>query len=129
MAWKTPLATAGMLHEPLGADDIELGSPAWYAWLADETHRSFHFTHPSGGFTARKERKQRGQAYWVAYRQVHSKLYKAYLGKSEQLTEARLGAASEALARRGSSAGASHLGVEPGAGPGVKRREAASSRS
>ncbi len=116
MAWKTPLAAAGVLHEPMGAADIDLDSPAWYAWLAEETHRSFHFAHPSGGFTARKESKQRGKTYWVAYRQVHSKLYKAYLGKSEQLTEARLDSASEALSRRSSSAGSDDLTGEPGAG-------------
>lgn len=99
------MATAGLLHVPYDARGIELGSPAWFAWLADEAHHSFHFVHPSGGFTARKERKQRGHAYWVAYRQVHHKLYKTYLGKSECLTEDRLGAASEALASRALPAG------------------------
>jgi hypothetical protein len=98
MSWKTPMAQHGVLHVPLDAADITIDSPAWFAWLANETHCSFHYMHPSGGFTARKERKQRGQSYWVAYRQVHHKLYKAYLGKSERLTEARLCAASESLA-------------------------------
>jgi LuxR family maltose regulon positive regulatory protein len=107
MSWKTPLAADGVLRAPLDAEQIELGTHAWFAWLASEAHSSFHFMHPSGGFTARKERKQRGQAYWVAYRQVHHKLYKAYLGKSECLTEARLSAASESLAERASPNGAS----------------------
>ncbi len=100
MARTTPHACAGVLHEPSTNTTIQLDSPAWYAWLAEEPHRSFHFTHPSGGFTARKEHKQRGQDYWVAYRHVHTKLYKTYLGKSEQLTEARLRAASQLLAGR-----------------------------
>ena len=103
MSWKTPLAHLGVLHAPLDAADITIDSPEWFAWLANEAHCSFHYMHPSGGFTARKERKQRGQSYWVAYRQVHHKLYKAYLGKSERLTEARLCATSESLAGRVSS--------------------------
>ena len=100
MSWKTPTAAAGILHAPLEATAIELGSAAWFDWLAADGHSSFHFVHPSGGFTARKERKQRGQSYWVAYRQVDHKLYKVYLGKSESLTEAHLCAASESLAVR-----------------------------
>jgi LuxR family maltose regulon positive regulatory protein len=97
MSWRTPTVSAGTLHEPHGAADVVVGSPAWYAWLADDIHRCFHFTHPAGAFTARKERKQRGRWYWVAYRQVHGKLYKAYLGKSETLSEAHLCAVAQAL--------------------------------
>ena len=76
-----------------------LDSPAWFDWLADEHHHSFHFKHPLGDFTARKERKQRGQWYWVAYRQVHGKLHKTYLGKPEALTEAHLCDAARDLGR------------------------------
>jgi LuxR family maltose regulon positive regulatory protein len=87
------------LHEPGSAQAIALGSPAWFAWLSDDRHCSFHFKHPLGDFTARKERKQRGRWYWVGYRQVHGKLYKTYLGKSESLTESHLCAAAEELVR------------------------------
>jgi LuxR family maltose regulon positive regulatory protein len=99
MAWKTPTVSEGMLRMPLEAITIAVGSPTWYTWLADDTHRSFHFSHPSGDFTARKERKQRGQHYWIAYRHAHGKLYKAYLGKPEVLTEDRLCATVQTLAR------------------------------
>src|SRR5262245_27765730 len=68
MSWRTPTVSAGALHEPHGVAALAVDSAAWYAWLADDAHRSFHFTHPAGDFTARKERKQRGQWYWVAYR-------------------------------------------------------------
>lgn len=98
MSWKTPTASAGVLHVPREAVDIVIGSTAWYAWLNDEIHCSFHFSHPAGNFTARKERKQRGQWYWVAYRQVHCKLYKAYLGKSETLSEEHLCEVAKTLA-------------------------------
>ena len=91
---------SGVLHEPRGALRVALDSPEWFAWLADDQHRSFHFAHPAGDCTARKERKQRGDWYWVAYRHVHGKLLKTYLGKSETLSEARLCAAARDLAER-----------------------------
>ncbi len=97
MSWKTPTVQAGLLHTADMTGVIEIESPAWFDWLADEHHRCFHFVHTAGDFTARKERKQRGQWYWVAYRQVHRKLYKSYLGKSNILTQARLDAAAQNL--------------------------------
>ena len=87
-----------LLRPPDASPVIGLDSPEWFAWLADEQHHSFHFTHPCGDFTARKERKQRGAWYWVAYRQVNKKLYKRYLGTSAGLTWAHLCAAAEVLA-------------------------------
>jgi hypothetical protein len=98
MARKTPRVSEGVLHVPLDAITSPIGSAAWYSWLADDTHCSFHFSHPSGDFTARKERKQRGQHYWIAYRYVHGKLYKAYLGKPDVLNEDRLCATAHTLA-------------------------------
>lgn len=76
-----------------------LDTPEWFAWLEDTHHCSFHFNHADGGFTGRKERKQRGQWYWVAYRQANKKLYKAYLGRSDCLTQARLHAIALRLAQ------------------------------
>jgi len=89
---------SGVLRTGSDAKCITLDSPAWFTWLADNEHHSFHFTYPCGDFTARKERKQRGHWYWVAYRQVQGTLYKTYLGKSEALTDARLCAAAHTLA-------------------------------
>lgn len=99
MSWKTPCVSGDVLHEPLTGATIIVESRAWYAWLEDEAHCGFHFDDPLGSFTARKERKQRGQQYWIAYRQLHGKLFKVYLGKSDTLTLARLRAATVELAR------------------------------
>jgi LuxR family maltose regulon positive regulatory protein len=108
MARATPLVDVGGLTEPGLSGSIPIGSPAWRDWLADECHHTFHFVDQAGGFTARKERKQRGAWYWVAYRQVRGKLHKAYLGKAEALMPEQLAAVSQALAAaaRSSDAGA-----------------------
>lgn len=99
MPRKTPLVTDGYLGNLGSMPAILLDTPEWFDWLAVDEHCTFHFEHAAGSFTARKEQKQRGQRYWVAYRQVHNKLYKTYLGKSEALTEAHLCAASKTLAQ------------------------------
>ncbi len=62
--------------------------PAWFAWL--DTLSSFAFHGQRGSFTARKETKQRGAVYWYAYRKREGTLAKKYLGKSTDLTFARL---------------------------------------
>ena len=55
----------------------------WYAWL--DTASTFTFQSEHGTFTGRKERagSKRGGEYWKAYRRRRGKLYRAYLGKSE----------------------------------------------
>ncbi len=67
---------------------MTIEGPAWFAWL-DEVS-SFAFHGQSGSFTARKETKQRGAVYWYAYRKREGKLAKKYLGKTADLTFARL---------------------------------------
>jgi hypothetical protein len=55
------------------------------AWL--RRMEAFHFRAASGeSFTARKERKQRGSAYWYAYKRVAGKLQKKYLGDAYYIT-------------------------------------------
>src|SRR6266545_2337251 len=87
-----------------GADSaqrsITVGSPDWYDWLSEIDHRSFQFASEAGGFTARKERKQRGSWYWIAYRRFQGNVHKSYLGKSEEVTLARLQDAATILAAR-----------------------------
>ena len=58
-------------------------------WL--EQIASFSF-HSRGGmyYTVRKQRTQRGSSYWYAYRRLHGRIVKRYLGKSSDLTLVRL---------------------------------------
>ena len=58
-------------------------------WLEQAASFSFH---SRGGmhYTARKQRVQRGTTYWYAYRRLHGHLVKHYLGRTADLTFARL---------------------------------------
>jgi LuxR family transcriptional regulator, maltose regulon positive regulatory protein len=60
-----PSVADGLLHGTAAdaATGLAVGSPAWFAWLADDAARSFSFRSPAGAYTARKERRQRGGAY------------------------------------------------------------------
>jgi hypothetical protein len=64
------------------------GSQEWFTWLA--TIPSFHFESKHGRYTARKERREQGGDYWIAYVKHHRKLYKKYLGSTDKLTILRL---------------------------------------
>src|SRR5579872_343141 len=70
--------------------DVEIGTPEWATLLeAPETTR-FVYEQDGVRFTARRERQGR---YWYAYRRCGGRLRKLYLGKTAELTRARLGVA------------------------------------
>src|SRR6516165_82160 len=89
LAWSSATETYELykthIREVLG---IVPDSPAWFAWL--EQVSFFAFVGKSGHFTARKEAKQRGGRYWSAYLATGEQLSKKYLGKTADLTLARL---------------------------------------
>ena len=77
------------IYDPVGGgQDFVPDSPEWFLWLAGQT--SFHFTGKSEHFTARQERKQRGQTYWYAYLKARKVRHKRYLGPTRNLTLAKL---------------------------------------
>ena len=64
-------------------------TPGWFAWL--EGVSSFSFQRATGAVsTLRKERVQRGGAYWYAYQRRDGRMTKRYLGRDSDLTLARL---------------------------------------
>ena len=99
---RVPSVADGLLQASAagGPAGLAVGSPAWFAWLAEDASRSFSFRSAAGAYTARKERRQRGGAYWVAYRTAAGRQHKVYLGKAEELTPERLAVAAAALAGR-----------------------------
>ncbi len=68
---------------------LAVGSSEWVRWLDQPGSRAFRFEHGELRFTARRE-LQRGNWYWYAYRRQDGRLRKAYLGRSTELTLARL---------------------------------------
>jgi predicted ATPase/DNA-binding CsgD family transcriptional regulator len=99
MARTTPVVRGGTLTGYVDAHErqIRVGTPAWYTWLEEVS--TFAFTGNVGTFTARKEPKLHGgELYWKAYRKRDGKLYRAYLGKSEDVTLERLNAIAAVLA-------------------------------
>jgi len=68
---------------------LDFDGQIWQSWLAERS--SFAFQSKDGyRFTARKETRARGNSYWVAYRKIAGKLTHTYLGRSEDVTLARL---------------------------------------
>jgi LuxR family maltose regulon positive regulatory protein len=126
---RIPFVADGMLQMAAAreAAGLVVGSPAWFAWLADDSARSFSFRSPAGDFTARKERRQRGGAYWVAYRTAAGRQYKKYLGTVADLTPERLADAAAALAERiaEAAATASDSPTGPSGSPGRMAQNAA----
>src|SRR5919206_836982 len=96
---RLPTVEDGRLLLPEHPDaPIAVGSPAWVAWLDAPATRSFAFRSGQGSLTARKDRRQRGGAYWVAYRKLGGTLRNIYLGKSADVTQERLADAAAMLA-------------------------------
>ena len=71
----------------IGAACIPVGSSEWFGWLSQQTR--FSFQGKNGHFSAQCEIRSE-KPFWYAYRRRAGKLYKQYLGKSEELTPERL---------------------------------------
>lgn len=105
MSRQTPTISSDTLYDPAtpGAP-IRLDTPAWFAWLEAPTTGRFAYplVDPTRGYivgvmTVRKERRQRGGAYWTAYRRAGRRLRKAYLGRASAVTRTRLEAVAHAF--------------------------------
>src|SRR5262249_48742074 len=98
MARTTALVRQDMLvwRDVSSEHTITVGTPEWHAWLDRST--AFAYEGVFGTCTAHKERFQRGGWYWRAYKTREGKLWRAYLGKSEDIQPARLEAVARKLA-------------------------------
>jgi hypothetical protein len=67
----------------------------WFDWL--ERASSFAFIGKEGRFTARRETKQRGTTYWIAYQRAGTTLHKKYLGKTSELSAEKLEETAESI--------------------------------
>jgi hypothetical protein len=93
-----PIVERGILiNDQVDGPNIRLDTPAWFAWLEAPTTSRFSYAlfnrsrgYIDGFMTVRKERRQRGTAYWSVYRRQGQRLRKLYAGSSAVLTQARL---------------------------------------
>jgi len=74
----------------------QVGSADWTDWLENRWARSFRYESTQGSFTAIKE-DRRGRSVWYAHRRRAGQLKRLYLGKSENLTAAKLVEAARKL--------------------------------
>lgn len=107
MSQKPPQVRDGWLLNPAGdGRDIRLDRLAWVAWLEAETTTSFSYPlfDPRCGsivgfMTVRKDRRQRGGAYWSVFRRQGQRLRRIYLGGTLQVTAAHLDCIAQQLLR------------------------------
>lgn len=98
MAKEIPCVSSAILDDPAStASGIPLDTPKWFTWLDDPANTRFSYAlhnrtmgYIDGFMTVRKERRQRGTAYWTAYRRCGHRLRKVYIGRSPALTIERL---------------------------------------
>ncbi len=98
MTKSMPTVSNGFLFDTdPSASVVQLDTPSWFAWLEDPTTIRFSYAlhnrakgYIDGFMTVRKERRQRGSAYWSAYRRQGQRLRKLYVGRSTTLTQVRL---------------------------------------
>ena len=66
----------------IGSDGqvIALDTPAWDAWVAQAL--LFYVDHPAGRFAVARERRQRGDRYWLARRVDRGRRVSVYVGKT-----------------------------------------------
>jgi LuxR family maltose regulon positive regulatory protein len=94
VATKPPRISEQWVDDPTSAAGaIRLDTAAWFTWLeaASTTRFSYPLFDPQVGYivgfmTVRKERRQRGGGYWVAYRRWCGKVRKVYIGASNAVT-------------------------------------------
>ena len=98
MAKDISCVSSAILDDPdTAVFGIRLDTPQWFAWLDDPANTRFSYAlhnramgYIDGFMTVRKETRQRGAAYWTAYRRCGRRLRKVYIGRSAALTIERL---------------------------------------
>ncbi|NDJ75768.1 MAG: hypothetical protein GYB65_05880 [Chloroflexi bacterium] len=91
---ETPIVLSGVVYTNDEHTGIRVGSAAWRNWLTGQKRFYYQADTP---FTARQEKRRNGM-FWYAYRKHQGKLYKVYLGASNQLTGERLVQSARQLA-------------------------------
>jgi len=100
--WNRQVASYQVI-EQLGStvrtSKLDLQSHDWQQWLEQVSSFAFQ-SKDEHHFTARKEARGRGDAYWIAYRKIEGKLTHKYLGRPVDVTLSRLEEVAATLAGR-----------------------------
>ena len=105
MAHKPPRIWGEWVYDSTGRRlDVRLDTPSWFNWLTLSTTTSFSYPlhdhargYIAGFMTVRKEARQRGGSYWVAFRRGAGRVRKVYLGRPAAVTRQRLETVAAAL--------------------------------
>lgn len=105
MSRTVPEVREGWLLLPAGqGSELRLDSEAWFAWLEAATTKSFGYGLFDreqgcivGRMTVRKDGRQRGSLYWSVFRRQGRRLRRLYIGRSSEVTRARLEGIAEQL--------------------------------
>ena len=93
----TPVVRNQRLWLSNTVSDIQLDTLTWFLWLQTATQFSYALGQPTYySLTLRKE-KRRHQHYWYAYLKSDSKLHNAYVGRTSDLSTARLNQVAQIL--------------------------------
>lgn len=84
-----PNVLGNYLELPNG-DVVEADSAKWFDALADSEFRSFRFEDGASPYTCRKEKVKGIDGYWYGYQRVSGKVTKRYIGKTADITQAKL---------------------------------------
>jgi hypothetical protein len=84
-----PNVLGGLLELPNGKV-VQLESVEGFQWLASPDFRSFRFEDGLAPYTCRKEKVKDTDGYWYGYQRVGGKVTKRYIGKTSDLSQARL---------------------------------------
>ena len=79
----TPKIHGGVLYNDSGS--FSVGSKEWWTWISQDSVTTFYVESNTGTYTARIEPRS-GSFYWYAFRKHQGKLYKVYIGRTEDLT-------------------------------------------
>ena len=98
MSSKTPRVWDEYVEDPeQPSTPVWLDRAEWFEWLELEGTRRVCYPvfdasvgYIVGLMTVRKERRERGGWYWIAYRRCQGKLRRVYLGASGGLTREKL---------------------------------------
>lgn len=92
-----PILVETWLYPARGVAPIAVESLDWFTWLQE--HPAFTYQEGELRFAVRCEQRAE-RRYWYAYKRAQGKLFKCYLGRSQDLTLLRLREAARQVRQR-----------------------------